>query len=220
MRDNFAKQLDELYVSVKDMGILCEKAIEKAAKTILSNDKNEDNYVALVKEVDNYEKEVDRKEREVENLCMRLLLHQQPVASDLRTVSSALKLISDMERIGDQASDIAELSGYINNCKFNGKIHLKDMFKATIDLVKKAVTSFSEKNLEMAQSAILDDDIIDNYFDKVKIELIQMIQSNTDAELCVDLLMVAKYLERIGDHSVNIAEWVVYSITGVHKDMN
>ena len=151
---------------------------------------------------------------------MRLLLHQQPVASDLRTVSSALKLISDMERIGDQASDITELSGYINNCKFNGKIHLKDMFKATIDLVKKAVTSFSEKNLEMAQSAILDDDIIDNYFDKVKIELIQMIQSNTDAELCVDLLMVAKYLERIGDHSVNIAEWVVYSITGVHKDMN
>lgn len=151
---------------------------------------------------------------------MGLLLHQQPVASDLRTVSSALKLISDMERIGDQASDITELSGYINNCEFNGKIHLKDMFKATIDLVKKAVTSFSEKNLEMAQSAILDDDIIDNYFDKVKIELIQMIQSNTDAELCVDLLMVAKYLERIGDHSVNIAEWVVYSITGVHKDMN
>ena len=151
---------------------------------------------------------------------MGLLLHQQPVASDLRTVSSALKLISDMERIGDQASDITELSGYIKNCDFNGKIHLKDMFKATIALVKKAVTSFSEKNLEMAQSAILDDDIIDNYFDKVKIELIQMIQSNTDAELCVDLLMVAKYLERIGDHSVNIAEWVVYSITGVHKDMN
>ena len=200
------------------MGSLCEKAIENASQTVVGD--NADKIKEYAKNVNFYEKEINHSEDYIEKLCMGLLLHQQPVASDLRTVSSALKLISDMERIGDQASDIAELSGYINNCEFNGKIHLKDMFKSTIDLVKKAVTSFSEKNLEMAQSAILDDDIIDNYFDKVKIELIQMIQSNTDAELCVDLLMVAKYLERIGDHSVNIAEWVVYSITGVHKDVN
>lgn len=218
MRDNFNKQLEDLYSSVKYMGGLCEKAIENASQTVVGD--NADKIKEYAKNVNFYEKEINHSEDYIEKLCMGLLLHQQPVASDLRTVSSALKLISDMERIGDQASDIAELSGYINNCEFNGKIHLKDMFKATIDLVKKAVTSFSEKNLEMAQSAILDDDIIDNYFDKVKIELIQMIQSNTDAELCVDLLMVAKYLERIGDHSVNIAEWVVYSITGVHKDMN
>lgn len=218
MRDNFNKQLEDLYSSVKYMGGLCEKAIENASQTVVGD--NSDKIKEYAKNVNFYEKEINHSEDYIEKLCMELLLHQQPVASDLRTVSSALKLISDMERIGDQASDIAELSGYINNCEFNGKIHLKDMFKATIDLVKKAVTSFSEKNLEMAQSAILDDDIIDNYFDKVKIELIQMIQSNTDAELCVDLLMVAKYLERIGDHSVNIAEWVVYSITGVHKDMN
>lgn len=218
MRDNFNKQLEDLYSSVKYMGGLCEKAIENASQTVVGD--NADKIKEYAKNVNFYEKEINHSEDYIEKLCMELLLHQQPVASDLRTVSSALKLISDMERIGDQASDIAELSGYINNCEFNGKIHLKDMFKATIDLVKKAVTSFSEKNLEMAQSAILDDDIIDNYFDKVKIELIQMIQSNTDAELCVDLLMVAKYLERIGDHSVNIAEWVVYSITGVHKDMN
>lgn len=218
MRDNFNKQLEDLYSSVKYMGSLCEKAIENASQTVVGD--NADKIKEYAKNVNFYEKEINHSEDYIEKLCMELLLHQQPVASDLRTVSSALKLISDMERIGDQASDITELSGYINNCEFNGKIHLKDMFKATIDLVKKAVTSFSEKNLEMAQSAIQDDDIIDNYFDKVKIELIQMIQSNIDAELCVDLLMVAKYLERIGDHSVNIAEWVVYSITGVHKDMN
>ena len=210
MRDNFNKQLEDLYSSVKYMGSLCEKAIENASQTVVGD--NADKIKEYAKNVNFYEKEINHSEDYIEKLCMGLLLHQQPVASDLRTVSSALKLISDMERIGDQASDITELSGYINNCEFNGKIHLKDMFKATIDLVKKAVTSFSEKNLEMAQSAILDDDIIDNYFDKVKIELIQMIQSNTDAELCVDLLMVAKYLERIGDHSVNIAEWVKWII--------
>ena len=190
MRDNFNKQLEDLYSSVKYMGSLCEKAIENASQTVVGD--NADKIKEYAKNVNFYEKEINHSEDYIEKLCMGLLLHQQPVASDLRTVSSALKLISDMERIGDQASDITELSGYINNCEFNGKIHLKDMFKATIDL----------------------------YFDKVKIELIQMIQSNTDAELCVDLLMVAKYLERIGDHSVNIAEWVVYSITGVHKDMN
>ncbi|MGN0462696.1 MAG: phosphate signaling complex protein PhoU, partial [Ruminococcus sp.] len=212
MRDIFAKQLDELYVSVKDMGILCEKAIEKAAKTILSNDKSEDNYVALVKEVDNYEKEVDRKEREVENLCMRLLLHQQPVATDLRTVSSALKLISDMERIGDQASDITELSKYIRNCSLHHKLHLSEMFSETISLVKKAVDSFSNHDLDKAKEAIEGDDKIDGLFNKVKSELVAIIKEDTDAELCIDLLMVAKYLERIGDHAVNIAEWVVYAI--------
>lgn len=219
MRDIFAKQLDELYVSVKDMGILCEKAIEKAAKTILLNDKNEDNYVALVKEVDNYEKEVDRKEREVENLCMRLLLHQQPVATDLRTVSSALKLISDMERIGDQASDITELSKYIRNCSLHHKLHLSEMFSETISLVKKAVDSFSNHDLDKAKEAIEGDDKIDGLFNKVKSELVAIIKEDTDAELCIDLLMVAKYLERIGDHAVNIAEWVVYAIDGVHKDI-
>ncbi|MGN0476580.1 MAG: phosphate signaling complex protein PhoU [Ruminococcus sp.] len=219
MRDKFAKQLDDLYVSVKDMGILCEKAIEKAAKTILSNDSNEENYVALVKEVDNYEKEVDQKEREVENLCMRLLLHQQPVASDLRTVSSALKLISDMERIGDQASDITELSKYIRNCSLHHKLHLSEMFSETISLVKKSVDSFSNHDLDKAKEAIEGDDKIDGLFNKVKAELISIIKEDTDAELCIDLLMVAKYLERIGDHAVNIAEWVVYSIEGVHKDI-
>lgn len=219
MRDKFAKQLDELYISVKDMGILCEKAIEKAAKTILSNDDNEENYVNLVKEVDNYEKEVDQKEREVENLCMRLLLHQQPVASDLRTVSSALKLISDMERIGDQASDITELSKYIRNCSLHHKLHLNEMFSETISLVKKAVDSFSNHDLDKAKQAIEGDDKVDGLFNKVKNELISIIKEENDAELCIDLLMVAKYLERIGDHAVNIAEWVVYSIEGVHKDI-
>lgn len=219
MRDNFAKQLDELYVSVKDMGILCEKAIEKSARTILSNDDSEENFLALVKEVDDCEKEVDQKEREVENLCMRLLLHQQPVATDLRTVSSALKLISDMERIGDQASDITELSKYIRNCSLHHKLHLSEMFSETISLVKKAVDSFSNHDLDKAKEAIEGDDKIDGLFNKVKSELVAIIKDDTDAELCIDLLMVAKYLERIGDHAVNIAEWVVYAIEGVHKDI-
>ncbi|MDD6644974.1 MAG: phosphate signaling complex protein PhoU [Oscillospiraceae bacterium] len=219
MRDNFAKQLDELYVSVKNMGILCEKAIEKSARTILSNDDSEENYLTLVKEVDDCEKEVDQKEREVENLCMRLLLHQQPVATDLRTVSSALKLISDMERIGDQASDITELSKYIRNCGLHHKLHLSEMFSETISLVKKAVDSFSNHDLDKAKQVIKDDDKIDGLFNKVKGELISIIKEDTDAELCIDLLMVAKYLERIGDHAVNIAEWVVYAIEGVHKDI-
>lgn len=219
MRDNFAKQLDELYVSVKDMGILCEKAIEKSAQTILLNDDSEENFLALVKEVDDCEKEVDQKEREVENLCMRLLLHQQPVATDLRTVSSALKLISDMERIGDQASDITELSKYIRNCSLHHKLHLSEMFSETISLVKKAVDSFSNHDLDKAKKAIEGDDKIDGLFNKVKSELVAIIKEDTDAELCIDLLMVAKYLERIGDHAVNIAEWVVYAIEGVHKDI-
>lgn len=218
MRDFFNKQLDELYTSVNYMGTLCEKAIENASLTIIDDKAEQIN--SFRKNVNFYEKEINHSEEYIEKLCMNLLLHQQPVARDLRTVSSALKLISDMERIGDQASDIAELSRYIKKCEFKGKIHLKEMFKATINLVKKSVNSFSENNLEMAQSAIKDDDTIDNYFDKVKIELIEMIKNETDPELCIDLLMVAKYLERIGDHSVNIAEWVVYSITGIHKDVD
>lgn len=169
MRDNFNKQLEDLYSSVKYMGGLCEKAIENASQTVVGD--NADKIKEYAKNVNFYEKEINHSEDYIEKLCMGLLLHQQPVASDLRTVSSALKLISDMERIGDQASDITELSGYINNCEFNGKIHLKDMFKATIDLVKKAVTSFSEKNLEMAQSAILDDVLLITTLIKLELNL-------------------------------------------------
>lgn len=218
MREKFNKQLVDLYTSVRDMGILCEKAIDKAAQTIIPNEQSEETYKSLVKSVNSYEKEIDQKEREIENLCMRLLLHQQPVANDLRTVSSALKLISDMERIGDNASDITELSGYIRNCSETYKIHLSKMFSSTINLVNEAVSTFESKDLEKAKKVIKGDDEIDTLFNKVKSTLIKMITEEIDPETCIDLLMVAKYLERIGDHAVNIAEWVVFSITGKHKE--
>lgn len=218
MRDKYNKQLKGLYTSVKDMGILCEKAIDKAAQTILPNEQSEETYKSLVKSVNSYEKEIDQKEREVENLCMRLLLHQQPVANDLRTVSSTLKLISDMERIGDNASDITELSRYIRNCSETYKIHLSKMFSSTINLVNEAVSTFENKDLEKAKQVIKGDDEIDALFNKVKSDLIKMITEEIDPETCIDLIMVAKYLERIGDHAVNIAEWVVFSITGKHKE--
>lgn len=218
MREKFNKQLVDLYTSVRDMGILCEKAIDKAAQTIIPNEQSEETYKSLVKSVNSYEKEIDQKEREIENLCMRLLLHQQPVANNLRTVSSALKLISDMERIGDNASDITELSGYIRNCSETYKIHLSKMFSATINLVNEAVSTFESKDLEKAKKVIKGDDEIDALFNKVKSNLIKMITEEIDPETCIDLLMVAKYLERIGDHAVNITEWVVFSITGKHKE--
>lgn len=218
MREIFSKQLQDLFTSVKDMGILCEKAIEKAAQSVLLDNQSEETYKSISKSVNSFEKEIDQKEREVENLCMRLLLHQQPVASDLRTVSSALKLISDMERIGDQASDITELSKYIRSCGEQHKIHLSEMFTATINLVNEAVNTFINHDLEKAKQVIQGDDTIDALFDKVKLDLINMIKEETDPETCIDLLMAAKYLERIGDHAVNIAEWVVYSITGEHKE--
>lgn len=218
MRDIFNKQLEDLFTSVKDMGILCEKAIEKAAQSVLLDNQSEETYKSIAKSVNSFEKEIDQKEREVENLCMRLLLHQQPVAGDLRTVSSALKLISDMERIGDQASDITELSKYIRNCGEQHKVHLREMFTATINLVNEAVNTFIKHDLEKAKQVIEGDDTIDALFDTVKSDLITMIKEETDPETCIDLLMAAKYLERIGDHAVNIAEWVVYSITGEHKE--
>lgn len=218
MRDIYNKQLEDLYTAIKNMGVLCEKAIETASKTVLSENQNEETYVSLVQSVSLYEKEIDRRESEIENLCMRLLLHQQPVASDLRTVSSALKLISDMERIGDQASDITELSRYIRNCSKQHKIYLSKMFSATINLVNEAVSTFESKDLEKARKVIKGDDEIDALFNKVKTNLIKMITEEIDPETCIDLLMVAKYLERIGDHAVNIAEWVVFSITGKHRE--
>lgn len=218
MRDIYNKQLEDLYTAIKNMGVLCEKAIETASQTVLSENQNEETYVSLVQSVSLYEKEIDRRESEIENLCMRLLLHQQPVASDLRTVSSALKLISDMERIGDQASDITELSRYIRNCNKQHKIYLSKMFSATINLVNEAVSTFESKDLEKARKVIKGDDEIDALFNKVKTNLIKMITEEIDPETCIDLLMVAKYLERIGDHAVNIAEWVVFSITGKHRE--
>ena len=148
---------------------------------------------------------------------MKLLLQQQPVARDLRVISSALKMISDMERIGDQASDIAEIAKFIKNSNVQSRVHISDMAEAAIKMVTDSVDSFVKKDLSLARAVMEYDDKVDNLFDCVKDELVRLIsEDRANGEFCIDLLMIAKYLERIGDHAVNIAEWVEYSITGVH----
>ncbi len=217
MRNKFDRQLDTLNSELIKMGAMCEEAIATSVSAALDGVQKPKgaSEEELIERTQAIENEIDRLERSIEGLCMRLLLQQQPVATDLRTISSAPKMISDMERIGDQASDIALLSKYVSDSNIQQKIHIKEMAKAVINMVTESVDSFVKKDLELAQKVMADDDIVDSLFDKVKNELIGLIGENTDCgEVCMDLLMVAKYFERIGDHAVNIAEWVEYSITG------
>ena len=212
-RITFDEQLAKLNLELIKMGSLCEEAITSAINSLMSGDVS---HLNRVYEIDS---RIDQKERDIESICMRLLLQQQPVARDLRTISSALKMISDMERIGDQASDIAQITGFIKKDTALSKTELREMAEATIKMVTKSVDAFVKKDLSIAQSVMLDDDIVDSYFLKVKKELIEIItQSPEEDEVCIDLLMIAKYLERIGDHAENIAEWVAYSITGKHVE--
>ena len=156
-------------------------------------------------------------ERDIETFCMRLLLQQQPVAKDLRAISSALKMISDMERIGDQAGDIAEIMAHLCDFDTQSRLHIQDMARAAVKMVTDAVDAFVKKDLELARSVMKYDDVVDDLFDQVKAELIGLIgEDQNNGECCIDLLMIAKYLERIGDHATNIAEWVEFSITGQH----
>ena len=215
MRNKFDEQLSKLNTELITMGALCEEAISKAAKYLETNKSD------LQNEVFETDHEIDRKERDIESLCMRLLLQQQPVAGDLRTISSALKMISDMERIGDQASDIAEMVCFVNQTDIGSKVHITDMARATISMVTDSIDSFVKHDMVMAQKVIAHDDIVDGLFLKVKGELISSVKSadGNTAEALIDLLMIAKYFERIGDHAENIAEWVIYSITGSHKSV-
>lgn len=215
MRNRFDEQLEQLNVEMIRMGAMCEDVISYASR-ILMGESN------LAEQVYMVEHEIDQKEREIESLCLRLLLQQQPVARDLRQVSSALKMISDMERIGDQASDIAEICVYIQGRDISSRLHIRDMAEATMKMVTDSVNSYVKKDLEIAQSVICYDDVVDELFGKVKQELIGLLgQGSMDAEMgeaCIDMLMIAKYFERIGDHATNIAEWVEFSITGNHVE--
>lgn len=213
MRNHFDEQLTQLNTELITMGALCEEAISKATKYLIDNDES------LKQKVIDTDKQIDQKERDIENLCMKLLLQQQPVAKDLRTISSALKMISDMERIGDQASDIAEIVCFVNRSGIGGKVHIADMARSTIKMVTDSIESFVQNDVNIAYEVIKSDTIVDNLFLKVKNELIAGVKDETnDAEALIDLLMIAKYFERIGDHAENIAEWVIYSITGKHKN--
>ena len=214
MRNRFDRQLEKLNTELINMGALCEDAMTCAVHAVFDKDE------ALIEKAEERERQIDQMERDVENLCMRLLLQQQPVARDLRIISSALKMISDMERIGDQASDIAEITRFIKGYGETSRIHISDMARAAIKMVTDSVESFVKKDLELTRSVIQYDDIVDDLFVKVKQELIGLVSSDPNhGEFCIDLLMIAKYLERIGDHAVNIAEWVEYSMTGMHKDI-
>lgn len=217
MRTRFDEQLEQLHVELITMGALCEEAITTALKSLFDRDRS---LVPVVLEKDG---EIDRKEREIEALCMRLLLQQQPVARDLRTISSALKMISDMERIGDQAADIVELTDQMHdkNLEISSSVHIRSMSKEAVKMVTQSVDSFVKADLELARSVIAYDDVVDDLFSKIRGEIIELIGTNSaNSEVYIDLLMIAKYLERIADHATNIAEWVEYSITGIHGEMD
>lgn len=212
MRNKFDSQLEKLNLELITMGALCEDAISASVKAMLNGDET------LCDKVFAADAEIDQKERDIEAICMKLLLQQQPVARDLRVISSALKMISDMERIGDQASDIAEITKFIKNSSVQSRVHISDMAAAAIKMVTDSVESFVKKDLSLARAVMEYDDKVDNLFGCVKDELVRLIaEDRANGEFCIDLLMIAKYLERIGDHAVNIAEWVEYSITGSHE---
>ncbi len=220
MRAKFDEQLDFLNSELIKMGGLCEEVIYKAANAMLKGD------LLIAMEVIPIDREIDRKEHEIENLCLRLLLQQQPVAKDLRLVSAALKMVTDMERIGDQAADIVEIIQLSNIPFDNNNPHIREMADATIHMVNNAINAFVQRDLKMVRDVIAYDDIVDGLFDRIKNDLIvQISQCDIEndkgnfGEYAVDMLMVAKYFERIGDHAVNIAEWVEFAITGHHKDM-
>ena len=215
MRNKFDQQLERLHVELIRMGALCEDAISAAAGALLKGD------ASLADAAEEAEREIDRQEREIEDLCLKLLLQQQPVAKDLREISSALKMISDLERIGDQAADIAELTRYVRLPEGDRAPHLAEMTRAVIRMVTESVDSFVKRDLDLARHVCADDDRVDELFDQVKAELIELITADGSfGQQGLDLLMVAKYLERIGDHATNVAEWVEYSITGVHPSNN
>ena len=215
MRNKFDEQLEKLHVELIQMGAACEDAISAAAEALLKGD------TALADVAEEAEKDIDQREREVENLCLKLLLQQQPVARDLREISAALKMISDLERIGDQAADIAELTRYIRLTDGLSRLHIGDMARAVIAMVTDSVDSFVKGDLALARAVRAADDQVDALFEQVKRELIDLIAADAAAgEVGLDILMVAKYLERIGDHATNVAEWVEYSITGVHPSNN
>jgi len=214
MRSRFDEQLYDLNRALIIMGAMCEEAIASAAKALTEGDMD------LANKVKEQGPAIDQMERDIESRCMKLLLHQQPVARDLRQISAALKMITDMERIGDQAEDIAEIAAYLNSRTMSDMELIEEMARETIGMVTGSVDAFVNKDVELAKKVIDQDDAVDEYFSRVKHNIINLITEETvDGEFALDLLMIAKYFERIGDHATNIAEWVIYSVTGTHGEI-
>lgn len=213
MRSRFDEELQLLNKRLIEMGAQCEEVIGLVAQALM------DGNVETAKAVKPMDAEIDRMERDIESLCLKLLLQQQPVARDLRQISAALKMITDMERIGDQAEDISEIITFLQGRSGQECGDINEMAKATIKMVTESVDAFVHKDTELAESVIAYDDVVDEFFEKVKSDLISVIAHNPqDGEYALDLLMIAKYFERIGDHAVNLAEWVVFAVTGIHKE--
>ncbi|HIU43568.1 MAG TPA: phosphate signaling complex protein PhoU [Candidatus Ventrousia excrementavium] len=212
-RSRFDHQLETLNTELITMGALVETTIASAAKALMEGDRTQ------AKRIAQNDSQIDGMEKSIESLCLKLLLQQQPVARDLRLISAALKMITDMERIGDQAADISELTLLLGDIKTPTVMDsIGDMARATIRMVSSGIDAFVKKDLDLARKVIDMDDEVDDLFVRVKEELIELIRQNGPfCEQAIDLIMVAKYFERIGDHSVNIAEWVVFSITGEHR---
>lgn len=213
MRSHFDEQLDLLNQEMIQMGAMVEGTIERACRALLSHD------VELAREIMTSDAVVDRKEREIESLCLRLLLMQQPVARDLRLVSSALKMITDMERIGDQSADISEIVTFVGEIPFEKRPqHIREMAQATMTMVHRAIDAYVSRDVATAREVIASDDEVDDLFLMVKQELVdELAEDRTAGTQALDLLMIAKYFERIGDHAVNIAEWVEFAATGMYK---
>lgn len=214
MRSRFDNELEILNDELIEMGSRVERAIEDATKALITKDKE------LAKKVKSSDHEINSMEKNIEDRCLRLLLQQQPVAGDLRLISSILNMITDLERIGDQAQDISEITLFIIEQDYiKDLIDLPEMAKITIGMVKNSINAFISKDMELAKKVIAEDDKVDKLFYTIKDELIELIRKDiNNGHQAIDFLMIAKYFERIGDHAENIAEWVLFSITGVHVE--
>ena len=214
MRNKFDMQLQHLNEQLIHMGELCEVAINRATTALQKG------AIEQAREVREADEEIDQMEKDIERLCLKLLLQQQPVARDLRQISAALKMITDMERIGDQASDIAEIIISEGRVEPTEIPRIGQMSEAAAKMVRDSVTAYVEKDLELSRNVMEADDEVDKMFEENKQELVEFIAQNKGNQgvKVIDLIMVAKYLERIADHATNIAEWVEFSITGIHKE--
>jgi len=214
MRAKFEEQLALLNNMLIDMGAMVENAIKYAIEALIKQD------AGLAKKAVKYDMDVDQMEKDIESLCLKLLMQQQPVARDLRLISAALKMITDMERIGDQAADISEITLLLVDAPYIKKLeHIPQMAEATAKMVTDSVDAFVRKDLELAREVINYDDVVDDLFKTVRHDLLELIhEDSSNGEQAMDLFMIAKYFERIGDHAVNIAQWVEFSIMGTMSD--
>ena len=211
MRNLFDSQMNTLHRKLIEMGSACETAIDLAVKALLEGNAD------IAHEAASHDREIDQMERDIEAICLKMLLQQQPVARDLRQISAAVKIITDMERIGDQAEDIGEIVPFLNGRTGVECEDIRLMAETAQQMVRSSIDAYVNQDMALVKKVISMDDIVDDAFDRTKETLIHMISCNReDGQYCLDLLMIAKYLERIGDHATNIAEWVAFSITGQH----